>query len=40
VGTTDLTGDAIAGDRVWYRSPVLLGAIAVAIAAALYIPFL
>jgi SSS family solute:Na+ symporter len=40
VGKTDLTGDALAGDRAWYRSPVLLGGIALVLAAALYIPFL
>jgi SSS family solute:Na+ symporter len=40
IGKTDLSGDAIAGDTAWYRSPVLLGGIAVAIAAALYLPFL
>jgi SSS family solute:Na+ symporter len=40
VGTTDLTAGAIAGDRAWYRSPLLLGVIAVVIAALLYVPFL
>jgi solute:Na+ symporter, SSS family len=38
VGRTSLTADAIAGDETWYRSPVLLGAIAVALALLLYIP--
>ncbi len=40
VGKTDLVGDAIAGDAAWYRSPLLLGGVAVALAAALYLPFL
>jgi solute:Na+ symporter, SSS family len=29
----------VAGDRVWWRNPVLLGGIAVALAVVLYIPF-
>jgi SSS family solute:Na+ symporter len=37
-GTADL-GELAAEDRVWYRSPVLLGSIAVALAVLLYIPF-
>jgi SSS family solute:Na+ symporter len=40
VGSTDLTGDAVVGDRVWYRSPVLLGAGALVLAIAFYLPFL
>jgi SSS family solute:Na+ symporter len=40
VGAHDLLGDAVAGDRAWYRSPVLLGGIAVVLAAAFYLPFL
>ena len=40
VGKTDLVGDAVAGDTAWYRSPVLLGVVAVAIAGLLYLPFL
>ena len=40
VGKTDLMADSIAGDAAWYRSPVLLGGIAVALAALLYLPFL
>jgi SSS family solute:Na+ symporter len=40
VGRTNLTADAIAGDQAWYRSPVLLGGIAVVLAAAFYLPFL
>ncbi|MFI5840504.1 hypothetical protein ACIA8K_12430 [Catenuloplanes sp. NPDC051500] len=31
--------DALAGDAVWYRSPLLLGGIAVALSVLLYIPF-
>jgi SSS family solute:Na+ symporter len=40
VGSTSLTGDALAGDAAWYRSPLLLGVVAVAIAALLYLPVL
>ena len=40
VGKTDLHAGAVAGDRAWYRSPVLLGAIALVLAAALYLPFI
>jgi SSS family solute:Na+ symporter len=29
----------LAGDRVWWRNPVLLGGIAVGLAVVLYIPF-
>jgi SSS family solute:Na+ symporter len=39
VGRTDLTGDAVVGDRVWYRSPLLLGAGALILAIAFYLPF-
>ncbi|WP_433312310.1 sodium:solute symporter family protein [Micromonospora sp. CA-269861] len=38
MGGVDLKGDVLAGDAVWYRSPVLLGLIAVALAALFYIP--
>ncbi|MFC4146972.1 sodium:solute symporter family protein [Micromonospora mangrovi] len=38
MGGVDLKGDVLAGDRVWWRSPVLLGAIAVVLAALFYIP--
>ncbi|GAB7049760.1 sodium:solute symporter family protein [Catenuloplanes indicus] len=31
-------GDALAGDAAWYRSPVLLGVIALALSVLLYIP--
>jgi solute:Na+ symporter, SSS family len=40
VNPVDLTSDAIAGDRAWYRSPILLGAGALALAVAFYLPFL
>ncbi|SIN16754.1 sodium:solute symporter family protein [Micromonospora cremea] len=38
MGGVDLKGDVLAGDAAWYRSPVLLGVIAVALAALFYIP--
>ncbi|MEU8286582.1 sodium:solute symporter family protein [Micromonospora sp. NPDC048905] len=38
MGGVDLKGDVLAGDAVWYRSPMLLGLIAVALAALFYIP--
>ncbi|MFI7605702.1 sodium:solute symporter family protein [Micromonospora sp. NPDC049366] len=37
-GGIDLKSDVLAGDQVWYRSPVLLGVIAVALAIVFYIP--
>ncbi|SCL66837.1 solute:Na+ symporter, SSS family [Micromonospora citrea] len=37
-GDVDLTGDVLAGDRVWWRSPVLLGLIAVVLSLLLYLP--
>jgi SSS family solute:Na+ symporter len=40
LGGTNLKGDVLAGDAVWYRSPMLLGAIALALSVLLYIPFL
>ena len=40
VGTVDLHGDVLAGDQAWYRSPILLGAGALVLAAAFYLPFL
>ncbi len=39
VGSTDVSGDALVGDRVWYRNPILLGGVALALAVVLYIPF-
>ncbi|MFF5055761.1 sodium:solute symporter family protein [Micromonospora sp. NPDC000663] len=38
MGGIDLKGDVLAGDAAWYRSPVLLGLVAVALAALFYIP--
>ncbi|MFF5175023.1 sodium:solute symporter family protein [Micromonospora sp. NPDC000089] len=38
MGGVDLKGDVLAGDQVWWRSPVLLGAIAVVLAVLFYIP--
>ncbi|MEV4480426.1 sodium:solute symporter family protein [Micromonospora coxensis] len=38
LGGVDLKGDVLTGDRVWWRSPVLLGAIALVLAVVLYIP--
>jgi solute:Na+ symporter, SSS family len=40
IGKADLNEGAVAGDRAWYRSPVLLGAIVVVLAAAFYLPFI
>jgi SSS family solute:Na+ symporter len=40
MGGTNLSGDVLAGDTVWWRSPVLLGAIALALSVLLYLPFL
>ena len=40
VGRHDVRADALAGDAAWYRSPVLLGVVALALAAAFYLPFL
>ncbi|MFC3501003.1 sodium:solute symporter family protein [Micromonospora krabiensis] len=37
-GGIDLKADVLAGDQAWYRSPVLLGVIAVALAIVFYIP--
>ncbi|MGW4502474.1 sodium:solute symporter family protein [Micromonospora sp. NPDC004336] len=37
-GGVDLRGDVLAGDRVWWRSPVLLGLTAVALSLLLYLP--
>ena len=35
---TTLADDSLAGDTAWYRSPVLLGVVAVVLAALFYIP--
>ncbi|MFD0783645.1 sodium:solute symporter family protein [Micromonospora azadirachtae] len=37
-GGIDLKAGVLAGDAAWYRSPVLLGVIALALAVVLYIP--
>ncbi|MEU8297902.1 sodium:solute symporter family protein [Micromonospora sp. NPDC048909] len=37
-GGIDLKSDVLTGDTAWYRSPVLLGVIAVALAIVFYIP--
>ncbi|WP_328343533.1 sodium:solute symporter family protein [Micromonospora sp. NBC_00421] len=38
MGGVDLKGDVLTGDQVWWRSPVLLGAIALVLAVLFYIP--
>ncbi|WP_432495835.1 sodium:solute symporter family protein [Kineococcus gypseus] len=40
VGTIDVRGDHVAGDAAWYRSPALLGAVALVLCVVLYLPFL
>ena len=40
VGKIDIRGDAVVGDQAWYRSPVLLGVVALALCVVLYLPFL
>lgn len=40
VGTIDITGDVVAGDEAWYRSPALLGTVALILCVALYLPFI
>jgi SSS family solute:Na+ symporter len=40
VGKIDLKSDAVVGDTAWYRSPALLGSIALALCVVLYLPFL
>jgi len=39
VGATNLRAGELVGDSTWYRNPLVLGATALAISAALYIPF-
>jgi len=40
LGGPNTSGEVIvAGDKVWWRNPILLGGIAVALAVVLYIPF-
>jgi SSS family solute:Na+ symporter len=38
VGSTDVSADALRGDKVWYRNPIVLGAGAVVLALLFYIP--
>jgi len=40
VGTIDVHDDAAAGDAAWYRSPALLGTVALVLCVLLYLPFL
>jgi SSS family solute:Na+ symporter len=40
VGKIDIHGDAVATDTKWYRSPALLGTVALVLCVALYLPFL
>jgi SSS family solute:Na+ symporter len=40
VGKIDLRGDAVATDTAWYRSPALLGTVALVLCVVLYLPFL
>lgn len=39
MGAVDVQGDVLTGDAVWWRSPVLLGLIAVTLSLLLYVPF-
>jgi solute:Na+ symporter, SSS family len=38
MSNVEIGGDVVAGDTAWYRSPVLLGSIAVVLAVLFYIP--
>ncbi|MFW0178713.1 sodium:solute symporter family protein [Rothia sp. P7208] len=40
IGTIDLTGDSVASDTAWYRSPALLGTIALVLCVLLYLPII
>ncbi|GAA2100401.1 sodium:solute symporter family protein [Actinomadura alba] len=40
IKSDDLVDDSIAGDKAWFRSPVVLGVGALALGAALYLPLL
>jgi SSS family solute:Na+ symporter len=40
VGKIDMSMDAVVGDTAWYRSPVLLGTVALILCVVLYLPFL
>jgi SSS family solute:Na+ symporter len=39
VGKIDLHTDAVVGDTAWYRSPALLGTVALVLCVVLYLPF-
>ena len=39
IGATDLDAGELVGDSTWYRNPLLLGGLALALSVALYIPF-
>jgi solute:Na+ symporter, SSS family len=39
VGKVDLHTDAVVGDTAWYRSPALLGTVALVLCVVLYLPF-
>ncbi|WP_433387234.1 sodium:solute symporter family protein [Micromonospora sp. KLBMP9576] len=39
MGAVDVQGDLLRSDAVWWRSPVILGLIAVALSLLLYVPF-
>ncbi|PJI93359.1 sodium:solute symporter family protein [Luteimicrobium subarcticum] len=40
VGKVDVRAGAVASDTAWYRSPALLGTVALVLCVALYLPFL
>ena len=40
IGKIDLHGDSVATDTAWYRSPALLGTVALVLCVVLYLPFL
>lgn len=40
VGTIDYSMDNVAGDEAWYRSPALLGTVALILCVAMYLPIL
>jgi SSS family solute:Na+ symporter len=40
IGKIDMRGDAVATDTAWYRSPALLGTVALVLCVVLYLPFL
>jgi SSS family solute:Na+ symporter len=39
-GGVDVSGDMLVGDRVWYRSPILLGVAALVLAVLFYLPLI